>query len=318
MKYVSLIQRFIPLQFGMTYSRDVLLSRFSESLEKINQDGSMVLNNFSFFHDYINDGIRSQPTRHKIIYFIVHPQLLAFIVYSLSQELSIVQLLIIFFWIAVQYVLCWIIIHADKQNQFVHELIDWSIKMSDDLDLMNYLALESGESSQESAPFNENRYAKLWLKEMSTSMDMSWENIVMELLPGESISVPKIRVALGGIRKSIQDASAYGFTAGNDNTLPNILLKMLLIFSRKKKIRFYGKDNERNKINMQVKQLVKHLELLFGTRDGLPIVFDREYQEWRTVINIVDRSNTERNNIKQSLGIFNKIMNAYTTNNRLI
>ena len=190
--------------------------------------------------------------------------------------------------------------------------------MSDDLDLMNYLVLESGKFTTDSTPFNENRYAKLWLKEMSTSMDMPWESIVIELLPGETIYVPKIRVSLGGIRKSIQDAGAYGFTAGNNSTVPNILLKILLLFSRKKKIKFFGRDDERNKIDVQVKKLVAHLELLFGKRDNPPIKFDEEHQEWKTMINIVDRSNTERKSIKQSLEIFNKIMNSYTGSNRLI
>ena len=318
MKYINFIQRFIPLQFGEIYSDDDLLARFKDSLEKINQDGSMVLNNFSFFHEYINDGIRSQNTKHQVIYVFIHVQLLAFIVYSLSGLSNAVELPFIFLCIVGQYILCWVIIHVDKQNQFVHQVLDWSIKMSDDLDLMNYLVLESGKFTTDSTPFNENRYAKLWLKEMSTSMDMPWESIVIELLPGETIYVPKIRVSLGGIRKSIQDAGAYGFTAGNNSTVPNILLKILLLFSRKKKIKFFGMDDERNKIDVQVKKLVAHLELLFGKRDNPPIKFDEEHQEWKTMINIVDRSNTERKSIKQSLEIFNKIMNSYTGSNRLI
>ena len=77
-------------------------------------------------------------------------------------------------------------------------------------------------------------------------------------------------------------------------------------------------DEEKNKIDIQVKQLGKHLELLFGKRDDPPILFNEETQEWKTVVNIVDRSNTDRNNIKQSLDIFIKIMNSYTGNNRLL
>ena len=77
-------------------------------------------------------------------------------------------------------------------------------------------------------------------------------------------------------------------------------------------------DEEKNKIDIQVKQLGKHLELLFGKRDDPPILFNEEIQEWKTVVNIVDRSSTDRNNIKQSLDIFIKIMNSYTGNNRLL
>ena len=77
-------------------------------------------------------------------------------------------------------------------------------------------------------------------------------------------------------------------------------------------------DEEKNKIDTQVKQLGKHLELLFGKRDDSPILFNEETQEWKTVVNIVDRSRTDRNNIKQSLDIFIKIINSYTGNIRLL
>jgi hypothetical protein len=55
---------------------------------------------------------------------------------------------------------------------------------------------------------------------------------------------------------------------------------------------------------------------LFGKRENPPIVFNEEDKEWETVVNVVDRSNTDRNNIKQSMDIFVKIMNSYTGNNR--
>ena len=318
MKYINIIQRFIPLQFGKIYESGDLFSSFQDSLEKINHDGMMVLNDISFFQDFINDGVRSQKSKHQIIYVLVHVQLALFLLYSISGISNVILFLFIIFSIMGQYILCWTMIHVDKQNQFVHQILEWSTKLSDDLDLMNYLVLETVDFPMKTTPFNEDKYAKLWLKEMSTGMDMPWESIAIELLPGESFFVPSIRVSIGGIRKSIQDASAYGFSSGKDNLSPNILLRMLILFSRKKKIKFFGMDEEKNKIDTQVKQLGKHLELLFGKRDDPPILFNEETQEWKTVVNIVDRSNTDRNNIKQSLDIFIKIMNSYTGNIRLL
>ena len=318
MKYINIIQRFIPLQFGKIYGNGDLFSSFQDSLEKINHDGMMVLNDISFFQDFINDGVRSQRPKHQIIYVLVHVQLGLFLLYSISGISNVILFLFIILSIMGQYILCWIVIHIDKQNQFVHQTLEWSKKISDDLDLMNYLVRESVDTPMKTAPFNEDKYAKLWLKEMSTGMDMPWESIVIELLPGESFFIPRIRVSLGGIRKSIQDACAYGFSSGKDSDSPNILLRMLILFSRKKKIQFFGMDEEKNKIDTQVKQLVKHLELLFGKRDDPPILFNEETQEWKTVVNIVDRSNNDRKNIKQSLDIFIKIMNSYTGNNRLL
>jgi len=318
MKYINIIQRFIPLQFGKIYGNGDLFSSFQDSLEKINHDGMMVLNDISFFQDFINDGVRSEKSKHQIIYVLVHIQLALFLLYSISGISNVILFLFIILSIMGQYILCWTMIHVDKQNQFVHQILEWSTKLSDDLDLMNYLVLETVDFPMKTTPFNEDKYAKLWLKEMSTGMDMPWESIAIELLPGESFFVPNIRVSIGGIRKSIQDASAYGFASGKDNLSPNILLRVLILFSRKKKIKFFGMDEEKNKIDTQVKQLGKHLELLFGKRDDPPILFNEETQEWKTVVNIVDRSNTDRNNIKQSLDIFIKIMNSYTGNIRLL
>ena len=228
MKYIHIIQRFIPLQFGKIYGNGALFSSFQDSLEKINHDGMMVLNDISFFQDFINDGVRSQKSKHQIIYVLVHIQLALFLLYSISGISNVILFLFIILSIMGQYILCWTMIHVDKQNQFVHQILEWSTKLSDDLELMNYLVLETVDISTKTIPFNEDKYAKLWLKEMSTGMDMPWESIAIELLPGESIFVPSIRVSLGGIRKSIQDACAYGFASGDDSNSPNILLRMLI------------------------------------------------------------------------------------------
>ena len=319
MKYLNIIQRFFELQFGKVLNEEILLNRFHDCLEKINKEGVSVLNDFTFFHKYLNDGVRSQKTNQNIIYGFVHFQIFALLAFLFSGlSIGVFNLLVIISTIICEYLLCWIIINIDKQNLFIHKVFNWSNKITHDLDLMNYLSLDSGGVSAVSVPFNENIYAKLWLKEMSTSMDMSWENITIELLENEKSLLPKIRVSLGGIRKSIQNADAYGFVDGTDNPIPNRLFKILMLFSRKKSIRFFGADKEKAKIDLAVKELTRHLELLFGKRDTLPIIYNEESEEWETVINIVDRSNTYRNNIKQSLDIFIKIMNSYTGNNRLL
>ena len=317
MKYINIIQRFTSLQFGETYNEEMLLTKFQDCLEKINQEGMMILNDFTFFHNYIDDGVKSQRTKQNGFYIFVHIQMLIFILLIISGlRLGIINLLLIIVLILGQYLLCWVLTTIDKQNIFVHKIFEWSKRMTNDLDLVNYLVFDSGDLSSVSVPFNEGKYANLWLKEMSTCMDMDWENIAIDLLPGDNIHIPKIRVSLGGIKKTIQDADAYGFTDSSDSHIPNRLLKMLMLFSRKKSIRFFGEDEEKEKIDIAVKQLVTHLELLFGKRENPPVVFNEEDKEWQTVINVVDRSNTGRNNIKQSMDIFVNIMNSYTGNYR--
>ena len=135
MKYINIIQRFIPLQFGKIYGDGDLFSSFQDSLEKINHDGMMVLNDISFFQDFINDGVRSQKSKHQIIYVLVHVQLALFLLYSISGISNVILLLFIILSIMGQYILCWTMIHVDKQNQFVHQILEWSTKLSDELDL---------------------------------------------------------------------------------------------------------------------------------------------------------------------------------------
>ena len=50
---IDLIKRFTSIEFGQQYSDHELFDKLKECLEKVNQDGMMVLNDFSFFHNYI-------------------------------------------------------------------------------------------------------------------------------------------------------------------------------------------------------------------------------------------------------------------------
>ena len=118
-------------------------------------------------------------------------------------------------------------------------------KLLNDINQVNDLIIESGTYMIDKTSFNEDKYAKLWLKEMSTSMDMPWESILIEFLPGDTIFVPKVRVSLGGIRKSIQNARAYGFSSGVEGDSPNFHFKLLRLLSRKKKIKFFGLEEEK-------------------------------------------------------------------------
>ena len=68
-------------------------------------------------------------------------------------------------------------------------------------------------------------------------------------------------------------------------------------------------------IGSKVDKLNRHLELLFGKRKTPSIFFDDNSQTWISKINIIDRSSAERNNIRQCLGVFKKIVNSYVGHN---
>ena len=72
---IDLIKRFSSIEFGPKYTDHELFDKLKECLEKVNQDGMMVLNDFSYFHNYINEGIRSQKTQLRFYYVFLLIQL---------------------------------------------------------------------------------------------------------------------------------------------------------------------------------------------------------------------------------------------------
>ena len=314
---IDLIKRFSSIEFGPKYTDHELFDKLKECLEKVNQDGMMVLNDFSYFHNYINEGIRSQKTELRFYYVFLLIQLSILSLIFISGFLSgVLNLLVISILLLLQVPFFWAISANEKQTVFLSKIRSWSVSFYDDIDLTNFLSIESFRDFSIQAPFDEKTYAKLWLKEMSTSMDHDWEGINIELLPNEELLVPKIRVTLGGVRKSILSPSEYGF-ANEDNSIPNTLLITLLLFSRKKSIRFFGLDHERESINKRIDELNNHFELLFGKRKLPPITYNNQENHWTSKINIVDRSSTERNEIRQSLNVFLKIVNSYVGYNAI-
>ena len=316
MYFLSILKRFSSLEFGDQIGDKDLFSKYKDCLEKINEDGSSILNSSSYFYQFLDLGIRSQVSNNSFLYVPVHAQLLFSIFYTFSDTVSIFLFFFVILSIGFQYMFCWILINADKQNLFIDKLFNWSSELIAHLELTNYLVLETGKLVKNSEPFNQDAYAKIWLKEMSSSMDTEWENIVIDLLANRECFVPKIRITLGGVRKSIHDASVYGFTDKNDPTIPNDLLKILILFSREKRILFFGNKQEQDQINQTIKRLVHHLELLFGVRDKPPIYFDEESEEWMSNIVINDRISSERNNLRQCIKIFNNIVSTYTGTSR--
>ena len=67
----------------------------------------------------------------------------------------------------------------------------------------------------------------------------------------------------------------------------------------------------------ELNELNNHFELLFGKRNSPPIIYDNEENYWKSKVNIIDRSSIERNDIKQSLNVFVKIVNSYVGHNAI-
>ena len=314
---IDLIKRFTSIEFGQKYSDQELFDKLKECLEKVNQDGMMVLNDFSFFHNYINEGVRSQKAELRSYYVFLLLQFSALFLFVISGALfGVFNLSVIIFLLLLQSLFFWVISANEKQTIFLNKVRAWSMSFYNDIDLNNFLSIESFRDFSIMTPFDEKEYAKIWLKEMSTSMDHDWGNINLELLPNEKSLVPNIRVTLGGIRKSILPPSKYGFS-NEDDSVPNTLLITLLLFSRKNSIRFFGLDNEKDSIDKRIDELNNHFELLFGKRNSAPIIYDNEENYWKSKINIIDRSSIERNDIKQSLNVFVKIVNSYVGHNAI-
>lgn len=314
----DIIKRLILIETGSRYNDKDLSIKLEECLDKINEEGMLVLNDFSYFHQFINDGVKSQNIDIRVHFAIIMFQILFILVTTLlGLTNGALNLVFIAILIAIQSVFVWAFSAFNRQILFLNKVRKWTNHLSSDIELINFLSVESLNDFSELLPFDEKQYAKLWLKEMSTSMNHDWEDISIEILPSEKTSIPQMRVILGGIRKSVQQASDYGFADKENQEIPNTLLITLFLFSRKKEIRFFGLENEKMDIDSRVDQLNRHLELLFGKRKTPPVLFDKNSQTWISKINIIDRSSTERNNVRQCLGVFKKIVNSYVGHNAI-
>ncbi|GIQ98748.1 hypothetical protein CM15mP5_1830 [bacterium] len=306
---LSILKRFFEIEYGQKFDQSELYLKLQECLEKINEDGMSVLNDFSFFHGFVNDGIRSQKVNDRFYFGLIFLQILITLILIYAGVIfGIFNIILIFVLILVENLLFWIISATKRQSIFLNKIRKWSMGFYSDIDLANFLSIESLQNFLTTEPFDEKKYAKLWLKEMSTSMDHDWQDIILELHPNEDQLIPNIRVTLGGVRKTMQPASEYGFS-NIENSSPNILL-ITCYFFLGKKIRFLVWIMKR-KHSKRIDQLNNHFELLFGKRKQKPIEYDDEQECWETIIKIVDRSSTARNDIRQSLDVFGKIINSY-------
>ena len=107
---IDLIKRFISIEFGQQYSDHELFNKLKECLEKVNQDGMMVLNDFSFFHNYINDGVRSQKAELRSYYVFLLLQFSAVFLCVISGALfGFFNLSVIIFLLLLQFLFFWVI-----------------------------------------------------------------------------------------------------------------------------------------------------------------------------------------------------------------
>lgn len=235
----DIIKRLILIETGSRYNDKDLSIKLEECLDKINEEGMLVLNDFSYFHQFINDGVKSQNIDIRVHFAIIMFQILFILVTTLlGLTNGALNLVFIAILIAIQSVFVWAFSAFNRQILFLNKVRKWTNHLSSDIELINFLSVESLNDFSELVPFDEKQYAKLWLKEMSTSMNHDWEDISIEILPSEKTSIPQMRVILGGIRKSVQQASDYGFADKENQEIPNTLLITLFLFSRKKKSGF--------------------------------------------------------------------------------
>ena len=76
MNGLSILKRFFEIEYGQKFDQSELYLKLQECLEKINEDGMSVLNDFSFFHGFVNDGIRSQKVNDRFYFGLIFLQIL--------------------------------------------------------------------------------------------------------------------------------------------------------------------------------------------------------------------------------------------------
>ena len=143
MNALSIINRFFEIEFGQKFDQSELYLKLQECLEKINEEGMSVLNDFSFFHTFINDGIRSQKVNDRFYFGLIFVQILIFtILISIGVIFGLFNIIIISLLILIEFLLVWIISANKRQSIFLNKIRRWSVGFYSDIDLTN-LGLDS-------------------------------------------------------------------------------------------------------------------------------------------------------------------------------
>ena len=308
----GLHQRFVRLQFGKTYTDEELYVQFKHYLQEIEDEGASVLNQMEYLHSFIDSGVRSQRSNLNWIYIMIHVQaalwLLLFIRNNADLVYHIMALLVVF----VQYGICWLAVFSDRQGKFMMVIQQWLNQLDQEIIVLNHVTPDIGRLEEIDEWFDEREFARLWLRELSPSMNMTWKKILIELLPSGNPMLPAIRVTLGGKRKAPQHAVVYGFADKNKRDQPNQLLKTLKMFASVNPMPFYGENDDREIFEKQIERLRSHLINLFGKRVHQPITAYIDGLGWRSRLRIKDRTDSTRELMQRSANTFGKILISYT------
>ena len=304
-------QRFFQLQFGKHHNYEQLYSQFTNYLKDMEKGGASLLNQMDDVHNFIDSGVRSQRSHLRWSYIVIHVQVAVWFLLFISNEVNQLYYITALIAVLVQYGICWLAVFNDRQDKFVMLIQEWSNHLHQRMIILHQIIPEIGVDDGLDEQFDERKFAKLWLRELSPSMNIPWKNIQIELLPSGNLALPAICIIINGKRKEPQHSMIYGFAEKDKLNRPNQLLKTLKMFATVNPIPFYGENVDREIIEKQIDRLRSHLINLFGKRDQSPITEYIEGIGWRSRLRIKDRTDLRRESIKRSVNTFGKILISY-------
>ena len=308
---IGLGHRFFQLQFGKLLTNEQLYLKFTNYLDGIGKGGALLLNQMEEVHDFFDSGVRSQRSNLRLIYYIVHVQLAIWLLLMFNKDVDQFYNIMGFLSVLIQYGVCWLAVFNERQDKFVILLQKWTNQLYQRMLVLDHIVPEIGRFDEIDGQLDEKKFARLWLRELSTSMNVPWHSIKIELLRSGDPLLPAVRIIVNGKQKNHQDPLLYGLTEKGKRQLPNQLFKTLRMFSVVNPVPFYGDLDEKKIMEKQVDRLRSHLIGLFGKRDQPPIDEYVEGVGWRSHLEIMDRTDLKRESLKRSMNTLGKILSSY-------
>ena len=308
---IGLGHRFFQLQFGKLLTNEQLYLQFTRYLDGIGKGGVLLLNQMEEVHEFFDSGVRSQQSNLRLIYYIVHAQFAVWFLLMFTKDVDQFYNIMGFLSVLIQYVVCWLAVFNERQDKFMILLQKWTNQLYQRMLVLDHMVPEIGRFDEIGGQLDEKEFARLWLRELSTSMNVPWNSIRIELLRSGDPLLPAIRIIVNGDKKKPQDPMVYGLTEKGKRQLPNQVFKTLRMFSVVNPVTFYGDINERKIMEKQIDRLRSYLTDLFGKRDQPPIDDYVEGVGWRSHLQIMDRTDLKRESLKRSMNTLGKILSSY-------
>ena len=295
--------------FGKKYSESYLKKQYFYFLRIIKVDRLSILNDLSTLELFISDLVRSKKIKNQLLLKLYIVQLILIFLFFLNIELGIITIILFSIFFIITSIIFLYSTYLIKTNLVLETIKSWNaifIQSFNNHFFIQPFIKDAGHIQLKSEDF----YAKLWLREMSSSLNLKWEEISFNYVENKN-GIPLIKIELGDSKNEAKHPGIFNLTDINNPQKENQINNMIKSFAYSNPILFISEQYDIPQIKNNIKVLNKYFNNLFGKKENNAIVFDDSLMAIKSRIIINDNSDSELEVTKDSLKFYNKIITNY-------